>query len=182
MSRCVHTIVVHNGSDGPAGVSRRSQISDRLFATPYSATAAARINAFCPSLEPLPRKDEAKACDSQRSKMLMRLGSTRSAVSVKSRHPWSAAGLVDNVYAANEVGLTVFRRDDEMPSDDYHLNAPTSVRLFRSTDMTIGDERTHRVKLSASRGPEVEFTLSRSGMAVLKQLGIRRGRRVRVAA
>jgi hypothetical protein len=53
----------------------------RTSAMSYSATEAESIAALCSSLGPLPRKVSTAACDSQRSKMLMRPGSIRSPVS-----------------------------------------------------------------------------------------------------
>jgi hypothetical protein len=64
-----------------------SPIKDRTSAMSYSATEAESIAALWSSLGPLLRKVSTAACDSQRSKMLMRPDSSRSALMAKSRHP-----------------------------------------------------------------------------------------------
>ena len=60
-------------------------------------TEAAWIAAPCSSLGPLPRNASTAACDSHRSKMLTRPGSSRSADSEKSRQPGRQAGLTHHL-------------------------------------------------------------------------------------
>ena len=85
----------------------------------YSATDTESMAAPCSLLGPLLRKVSTAACDSQRSKILMRVGSTGSAVIATSRH-LGVASARDQVTHDGDCLVPIVRIDLGVLGDDRH--------------------------------------------------------------